>query len=301
MIRVIKYKTAYEKELIKLYCQSHNQDINYGYSIYEYIPDLDLLKVKLLMVDDRAKGYIFCSLKYARQDKHIIDVEEIFIKKGYDTYCNYTALLESLNSSFLFSQYKYARLYLENSRGTELEALLDLKTDKKVFELRLDLNKNANINSTTLIHPNIRFVPFKRGIDEVKRVKIQNSIFCGTKGHIDCNISDVIHEENQNYYLEDGAIFLTVDGNIAGYSQAILEKHPVAKPYIVNFGIHENYRSRGLAKLLLNHTLFFLKQKGWNEVYITVDADNYKAYNLYKKSGFNKIVTYTCFLYKFKN
>jgi GNAT superfamily N-acetyltransferase len=192
--------------------------------------------------------------------------------------------------------YKHALLYLGKSkRDMELVTKLELNLVKKMFDMRILLSSVTKANEVD----GINFVIFKKGLDEVKRVIIQNAIFSDTKGHIDCDIDDILYEESQDYFLEDGGIFLYVNKDIAGYSQIILEKQLNNKPYIVNFGIHRKYRHKGLAKQLLTHTLNSIKKMGFNEAYLSVDSDNFKAYNMYKKMGFKKINTLSCYQYEY--
>lgn len=168
--------------------------------------------------------------------------------------------------------------------------------EKKLFDMKISLNNSRKVSWAD----GIEFINFKKGSDEKKRVVIQNNIFKDTLGHKDCSIEDILYEEEQEYFVEDGCIFLNVDKETVGYSQIIVENYPEFRPYIVNFGIVKEFRGLGLSKLLLQHTLNFMKLKGFKEAFITVDASNKKAYNLYKKSGFAKTGTLGCYLYTYK-
>lgn len=299
MHHVINYKTEYNKELYRLYCSHHNLIYDYEHikKIEEAIPDINVFKIKLFRVDDKIRGYVFYRQMFGEFEKDTLTVNEIYMDKVYASRKNYLTLLTSLNKGILSKHNKHLRLQFQSNdkRREELVSLLELDMEKKVFEMKIDLNRRIEVATKG----NIEFISFRKGADEIKRVKIQNSIFKDTKGHIDCNLNDILYEEKQDYYLEDGATFLSINGNIAGYSQIIVENKPLVKPYIVNFGIDSNYRNKGLSKQLLYYTLHLLVQKGFRKAYITVDSDNRKAYNLYKKAGFEKVNTMISYLYKY--
>lgn len=299
MSSVINCKKNNYKELYKLYCRAHELQYYYDDSINicEKIPEINSFRIKLLKIRERIKGYVFYKYPFILQDKDTLNINEIYIERDYDTHSNYTVLLGSANKNLLSKHYKYARFLFQSKYDSNngIIQLLELLPEKKVFDMRMDLSSITEMSITS----GVEFVAFKKGKDEMKRVEIQNSIFKDTKGHIDLDINDIINDENQNYYVQDGAFFIAINGEFAGYSQVIIERDPKDKPYIVNFGILPNYRKHGLSKLLLNHSLCILKEKNYKYAYITVDADNKKAYNLYKKAGFQRIDTLYSYLYKY--
>ena len=58
---------------------------------------------------------------------------------------------------------------------------------------------------------------------------------------------------------------------------------------IVNFGIVDKYRGKGLSKIFLKKIIDEAKKYGIDELYIRVDSNNIKAINLYKSIGFKEI------------
>jgi ribosomal protein S18 acetylase RimI-like enzyme len=176
---------------------------------------------------------------------------------------------------------------------SDMAKVLDMKLENRIIQMKAVLTKNMELSQEN----GISFDFFSKGWDEAKRVEVQNGIFRGTKNHVDCCINDILMEENQRYFIEDGCIFIKTAGKTIGYSQIILESGE--KPYIVNFGIIKNYRGQGFAKALLSYTLNSIRAKGFDEVFITVDAENYIALNLYKSMGFIKTNAFSSFLYKF--
>ena len=299
MVSIINYNCIYLKELYKLYCMAHNITINYDYCQIDdsFLSNINAINIKLLKINSKIRGYILSSIPYSSYNNNRININEVYIEKKYNSWVNYMNLIEATNKKSLFKHYIYAQLYIQSkSKNTEIITKLDLHLDKKMFEMQIHLYENKKIN----ISNNINFVMFRNGLDEQKRIVIQNSIFKETKEHRECTLDDILFDEKQDYYLEDGSIFLSINNNIIGYSQIILEKNPDTKPYIVNFGIDINYRGMGLSKQLLNYTLNKIKQLGFNHAYITVDSENHKAHNLYKNMGFEKFSAFSCYLYKYK-
>lgn len=297
---IINYDSSYNKELYKLYCTARNIPVltNSDCFIDNYLPKNNGIKIKLLRVNNRIRGYICFSPSHDTADKDRVIIDDIYISKNYNSVSNYFKLIESTKKISLFNHFKYAQLYLNNKMKNinEIVYLLDLSLERKLYEMKMKLDSDRDINCPSCIE----FTLFRKGIDEAKRVDIQNSIFKNTKGHKDCSIDDIKFEEEQDYYLEDGCIFLSCNKETAGYSQVIIEKYPYEHPCIVNFGINKKFRGLGLSKLLLNYTFNTIRHKGFNEVFITVDANNYRAYNLYRKAGFNRINTFFSYLYKYK-
>jgi len=296
---ILKYNPRYYQELYRLYSRAHNiknNSYNNKIPLEKYVPNIEKLKIKLLKINDKHRGYIFFNNIFPTVYKESINVDDIFIEKNYNTPANYRILLESINSGLLSKRYRYAQLLLDDSKKlSNVISTLDLTLEKKMIEMKIDITANKKINKPD----NVDFIIYKKGIDEAKRVAIQNSIFKDTRGHVDCDIDDIIYEQQQDYFVEDGCIFLCYDGEIAGYSQIILERGSTIKPFIVNFGIHKNYRNRGLSIPLLYHTLNIIKLKGFKEAYLTVDASNKKAYRLYKKTGFKDVGIYCYYLYRY--
>lgn len=300
MVNILNYKDDYYNELNKLFRNVHKQkleesnryvDLHTHHGAYG-------LRTKVLTINGRLVGYITYFNSFMDMFKNTLFVKEIYIQKPYDTCGNYKALLEKVRNFYILKRYKYARLSLVlecGSSNDDLISKLNLKTCRKLIEMKVDLDGPRPIQTNL----EIKFTNFRNGIDENKRVIVQNSIFADTDGHIDCDIDDIISEENQDYYLEDGGTFIDVNGNTAGYSQVIFERYPNPRLYIVNFGLAKNFRNQGLGKLLLYHTLNMLYSKGFKEVYVTVNSNNTDAYNLYTMTGFQKTCNYYDCIYEY--
>lgn len=65
--------------------------------------------------------------------------------------------------------------------------------------------------------------------------------------------------------------------------------------HLHHFGILPEYQKKGLSKLLLNESLAFVKQKGY-QVKLEVHKENKIAVNLYRKSGFDYLGDYNVYI-----
>lgn len=130
----------------------------------------------------------------------------------------------------------------------------------------------------------ISFETFIRGKHEELRCRLQNSIFM-SNNRDPLNIDDIYYDVMQDYFMEEGSIFMKLDSRYIGYGQIILDG---AVPTIVNFGIINEFRSRGYGKILLSELFRILYTHGYQKVRLKVDPDNYVAYKLYTRMGFRK-------------
>jgi ribosomal-protein-alanine N-acetyltransferase len=73
------------------------------------------------------------------------------------------------------------------------------------------------------------------------------------------------------------------EGNIIGY---ICVNYLLHESHILNLAVHERFRRRGVATILMNNTLKELKKKGCVFMYLEVRASNITAQKFYERFGF---------------
>ncbi|MDT8716387.1 GNAT family N-acetyltransferase [Clostridium sp. 19966] len=155
-------------------------------------------------------------------------------------------------------------------------------------ESTLELKKIISAKETIFNLSNLKFIPFKIGLDEKRRCDLQNEIFKSSTRE-PLNVEDIYIDEIQEYYVNDWCIFLKLNNEFIGYGQIIKSSNI---PVIVNFGIHSRYRKRGFGEALLSYLINILYDAGYKEVIIKVNKKNNAAYNLYIKKGFVKYDEY---------
>ena len=89
------------------------------------------------------------------------------------------------------------------------------------------------------------------------------------------------------YHIHNNLLYIAeIDGNIVGYI-LVLIKCSNAKLYSV--GVSSSYRSRGVAKKLLDSAVDILSDLGFKCLILEVRVDNEVAISLYKERGFSFI------------
>jgi ribosomal-protein-alanine N-acetyltransferase len=73
------------------------------------------------------------------------------------------------------------------------------------------------------------------------------------------------------------------EGNVIGY---ICINYLLHESHILNLAVHERFRRRGVATILMNETLKELKKKGCAFMYLEVRASNAGAKKFYELFGF---------------
>jgi ribosomal protein S18 acetylase RimI-like enzyme len=82
------------------------------------------------------------------------------------------------------------------------------------------------------------------------------------------------------------------DGSICGTSWMTFDGRRI---HLHHFGILPEYQGNGLSKILLKHSLEFVKKKGY-QVKLEVHNSNKKASELYKKAGFSYLGDYDIYI-----
>lgn len=86
-----------------------------------------------------------------------------------------------------------------------------------------------------------------------------------------------------NFLALDSSIYIVYNKNkpIAIFTVK-LEDEDI--PYIYDFSIKEEYRGKGLGSLMISWIQYEFSD--WDNLYLLVECENEKAYNLYKHNGF---------------
>lgn len=148
----------------------------------------------------------------------------------------------------------------------------------------IDINEN-NSNSIN-IHEKASVRKMVIGREEPIRVKLQNDIFGNIEGRRELSIIEVYNEESKSTFLKDMCFILDIEGDPAGYGQILIIE---GEYYLVNFGVTNKYRNRGLGRYFLSEIIYRCCLFGINHLYLCVDNDNLPAINLYAKIGFKEL------------
>jgi ribosomal protein S18 acetylase RimI-like enzyme len=240
--------------------------------------------VKLLKKDFKYVGYIWTEIN----DGKICIVKSLNVLRrvgDFKDYAPYKILIDSISDNYTIN-------YLCENNDYNSNVLKDIGFIKREGTLILYLNMLENI--PLILRENLEFQILKKGRDEQKRCNIQNEIF-KNDSRVPLTIEDIYFDESQNYYFEQGSVFLKKDGEYIGYGQVIIENNT---PIIVNFGILSRYRGNGYSKSLLSYLLKIIKYNGYNRVKIKVKNTNKIALSLYEGIGFE--ITKEIYNWEFK-
>lgn len=227
-------------------------------------------RISLLKKDSKYIGYIW--IEPINND--VCKIEALNIINPIKEIEGCKILLNSIKS--------YCTFYYDcenNEFNCKVLSDLGFKKSKEIYEIYLSLNKYNIVYNPS---PKITFEKLILGKHEKLRCILQNKIFY-SKDRIPLDVADIYYDEAQEYYFNDGAVFIKKNKEYIGYGQIIIKDNT---PYIVNFGIAKQWQQKGYGALLLHHLIQILKNYDYTIVKINVDYNNFSAINLYKSFGF---------------
>lgn len=275
LCNINKYNLAEFKKIENLKHKFNNLNTDFWseyYKLNKFLQYLMYKKVKLLKYDNCYVGYIWIEKK----GPYTCTIKSMYIIETMDLIKSYSYLMNSIKGCPKIT-YECEKNYYNFSLLKDI----GFEMNKSTLDMEIALTDYTLINAPNNIH----FQRVTIGEDEKVRCTLQNQIF-NSKDRIPLKIDDIYYDEIQDYYCEDGAIFLKLDKAYIGYGQIIM-RHK--EPYIVNFGVLPTYRNNGYGKLLLMYLLNIIYSKGKNKAKIKVAANNSSALNLYKSVGFREI------------
>lgn len=230
----------------------------------------------LILLNKQYIGYIW----FDYNDIDTIIINDTYIKNNYVDLVKFNDI-PKLNGKILIYQ-----TYEDKLTTNILSSNLFIRS-KQTKLLKYNIKTKLNINS------NVSFRKFNKNKDEFLRCNIQNSIFYD-KSRLPLKPKDIRFEEKQSYYNENFCIFiLDSNNNEIGYGQIIFNNNIYT---IVNLGIISEYRSKGYGEDLLIYLINLAYKNNISEIFIRVEENNFKAFNLYKKIGFQMIGHYATWI-----
>lgn len=237
--------------------------------------------VHLLKYDNKYIGFIWIRKENQKETYNINCIEmcnEFFLDVN-----TYNLLLKSFKSAKTFIYKCEKNLY-----NYEILKGLNFEEVEGSFELEINLKKYFELKH----FENIKVEMLVKSKEEEIRCYIQNEVF-HKDGRIPISVDDIYYDETQNYYVDDGSLFIKLNDEAIGYGQLIFKD---GRPFVVNFGLLSKYRGKGYGRYLLQYILNYIKSIGYEKAYINVDIENFVAINLYKSVGF--VESKECCLWK---
>ncbi|WP_231015693.1 GNAT family N-acetyltransferase [Clostridium guangxiense] len=237
--------------------------------------------VHLLKYNNKYIGFIWVKKENSKETYNINCME--ICKEFFSDINAYNLLLKSFKSAKAFVYKCEKNLY-----NYSILKKLNFEEIEGNFELEINLEKYFNLR----YFQNVKIEPLVKSKEEGIRCYIQNEVF-HKDGRIPISIDDIYYDETQNYYIDDGSLFIKLNNEAIGYGQLIFKDD---RPFVVNFGLLSEHRGKGYGKYFLQYILNYIKLIGYKKAYINVDINNYVAINLYKSIGF--IESKECCLWK---
>lgn len=230
----------------------------------------------LILLDNEYIGYIW----FDYNDIDTILINAAYIKDQYVNIIKFNDIPKFNGKILIYQTY-------EDSLTTKLLSSNLFMRSKITKLLEYNIKTKLNINC------DVKFRKFTKNKDEFLRCEIQNSIF-NDDSRTPLKPKDIRYEEKQLYYNENFCIFMLNSNNTEiGYGQIIFNNNIYT---IVNFGIVNNYRNKGYGECLLNYLINLAHDNNISKIFIRVEEDNFKAINLYFKTGFKIVGNYTTWI-----
>lgn len=301
MVSLVRLSSSNLDEFKKLYEENFQRE-TYDKDFFEYyynqsfIPKIFLKKfVKLFMYNGEFIGYIWYEIPIDSQikvfslyveDNYIDIITNDILKRFNEKYLVYESI-ENRNSNKLLSNLGFRKArpsiimnlklneYNKTNEITNLKSTL--KYDMKLLNL-LNIYSNEKYDDILI---SFQKVDIKN--DALLRCEIQNNVFKNID-RVPIEVEDIENDFKQDYYIGDLAIFMKINNVVVAYGQIIY----IRKMYtVVNFGVVDIFRGKGLGKLLLDNLISKAREKNISELALGVDKDNVNAISLYKWIGFN--------------
>lgn len=281
-----KFKELNKRRFLK---ETYDKDFFHFYNNEKFITKMVLKKfVKLFVCKGVSIGYIWYDVPLNIP----IKIWSLYFDTDYLEYLNDTTLNIFNNSSLLYeasdnfkdnivlSKLGFAKASPSILMNLNLSDYNKEEVSKSLIDTLLNNEKLKSCLVGDRI--NITFDKMKISVDEELRCKVQNAIFCDN-GRLPIEIVDVESDVQQDYYIEDLAVFIKINGIAVGYGQVIYTRNMYT---VVNFGIIEKFRGLGLGKALMGNLIEKCKCRNITELYIRVEENNIKAVKLYSWAGF---------------
>lgn len=301
MVSLVRLSSSNLDEFKKLYEENFQRE-TYDKDFFEYyynqsfIPKIFLKKfVKLFMYNGEFIGYIWYEIPIDSQikvfslyveDNYIDIITNDILKRFNEKYLVYESI-ENRNSNKLLSNLGFRKArpsIIMNLKLNEYNKTNEIKNLKSTLKYDMKLLNLLNIYSNEKyddILISFQKVDIKN--DALLRCEIQNNVFKNID-RVPIEVEDIENDFKQDYYIEDLAIFMKINNVVVAYGQIIY----IRKMYtVVNFGVVDIFRGKGLGKLLLDNLISKAREKNISELALGVDKDNVNAISLYKWIGFN--------------
>jgi len=174
----------------------------------------------------------------------------------------------------------------DNTVAKNVLSKLGFECVRRFLELRLDLNK---VDRRELDRAFYECRHLREGEEEVL-TQIQNRSFAEHWGYNPATLETMAYRISLSHRSPKDIVLACEDDEVTGYCWTEITSGGKGRIYMI--GSDPDYRGRGIGRKLLLAGLANLKNKGANEVWLTVDSENKAACSLYESVGFELQTSY---------
>lgn len=136
--------------------------------------------------------------------------------------------------------------------------------------------------------------------DEQVWCDILNICFANIAGHIDSKPERIKNDLASEYYLDGGMLILWDGNKPVGLVRVSKDEEFLEDAYLDHLAVLPEYQKKGIGRNLLRAGVNFSKDKGYKRCWLSVNAENSNAANLYLSEGFDKEMVAICYNKKLK-
>jgi len=302
MLNIIKYKSKYLNEIVKLYNQNKFNDpdfrpLNNIEFLYKFIKLPYISKKFLYLAKYKEKIEGFLSADYDKFVEKKFNKKIIIINTIIANLENFYNIAEALVKRLLRDIEKI------NIKEIQVHFIDEKSEENKFYKENFNLAAKWNyLERTSLkidhgleLNDNLEWKDLSsKNYKEIKNwIKCYNLSF---KDHF--GMRPLTLKEFKTYFMEESfdptgyfGIFDKINRIFIAecsceFDKKYIEYKKISKGIIWTIGVLEEYRGRGFGKKLVLKALDWFYKKGIKYVGIHVDENNFIAKNLYKKLGF---------------
>ncbi len=186
----------------------------------------------------------------------------------------------------LGARFLHVNVREDNAVAGNVLSKLGFDCVRRFLELRLDLNK-ADRQEMDRAFCKCRHL---REGEEEMLTQLQNLSFAGHWGYNPNTVEAMSYHISLSHRSSKDIVLACEEDEVTGYCWTEITSGGQGRIFMI--GSAPDYRSKGIGRKLLLAGLANLKNKGANEVWLTVDSENKAACSLYESIGFELQTNY---------
>ncbi len=268
------------------YCRTHRKEVDDSYLYEEDLAEFVLGEENPSFVITN-KGATVAAASLVLDDYHRRGKRgrfRIFHAENRDPQV-YRQLLDALRPSLSDLDYIFVFVPDEDPITGDVLKSLDFFVERSSYLLLRDTD---NLPELPPLSEPLRVQIFRPGMDETHWVTVRNRGFAKLLGSQTPLLeAQVVKMTQEKDYLPEGMMMIYDGNQPVGIVRGTDDEYEGEPTLCIGpLAIIPEYQGRGLGRYLLRAIVRFAKEKGYKQVYLSVNAENEGAKALYLKEGF---------------